>query len=320
MLTRDRLFRFDIRHNWSAAPDQQRMEVDGLRGPTLTYYPGRSINFGPEKYIQPKSLQPFCRNRYNDFDELLADMLVHGYFITDYRRLKGFFCHYNEVLPFVSQGYVVEAYRGQVILVKRDPAVIHGDIWVVDADLVRVLKHRQLIRRDHTVKHGCYRRDVYTQGASTLDTLTDREREILEDRQFNITSGIERTEEFEKEEEDRRVRLNALAAEEVVRQQEHRSPAEQRMSHTARHWFPPIEAPAFKKPRRAQPVSPDTILAYDHCGEPITAREVSAEGRKTLPKGLPADLMPDVPEDCSDEQWEQLMLIEQVKFRRLNGL
>lgn len=310
-------FHFDVRHNWAAYPGQQRIEINGLRGPTLTYYPGKPIDFGPEKYVQPKSLQPFYRNRYDNVDQLLPDMLVEGYFITDYRRLSGAFTHYSDVLPKIAQGYVVESYRGQVILVKRELGTFHGDIWIVDFDVVRALKHRKLLKRDDALKHGCGHRKVYRQGEATLETLPVQQRVLLDERQCWITRGLEQAAARLREEQENKARQQVEGLEGA------RCPSPAQPLHAdvvMRSWFPKIEAPAFKKAPRAQPISADTILAYDHNGTAITSKEVVAEGRKTPPKGLPADLMPDAPEDCSDEQWERLMLIEQVKFRRLHGL
>lgn len=292
----------------------QRMEASPGKGAELTFSPGKPIDFGSKRSPQPVSLQPFADNHYNDFDELLVDMLAHGYFITDYRRLKGIFTHYNDVLPFIEQGYVVEEYGGQIILVKRDPGVIHGDIWVVDRDLVRGLKLRHLLKRDHAAKHGSYKRDVTGKGVETLSTLSPRERELLDERQSSITRGLEREAEY--------LRERARAEQEALSRVDSgpRQEIEVRPSAPSPSRFAKIEAPAFKKVPRAKSVSHDTVLGVDHEGKPVTAKDVAAEGRKTPPKGLPKGLVPDAPEDVSDEQWERLMLIEQVKFRRLHGL
>ncbi|TLX15993.1 hypothetical protein [Rhizobium sp. MHM7A] len=331
MLVTNRDCWFGVRYHWATVPDMQRMEVFRHRGPKLTSFPGKPIDFGSKRYPQPKLLKPFADNHYNDFDELLVDMLAHGYFITDYRRLKGVLSHYKDVLPFIERGYVVEEYSGQIILVKRDPGVFHGDIWVVDAVLVRRLKNRKLLRSDLTIKHGCSDRIVCVQGAARLDTLSERQRFLLDADQTSITKRVEEAAVKKKEEEER----GHLVAEEVVAQKvEGRASCsyediferfDEPGGRSGRYDIPRplpgrIEAPAFKKPPRSQPISADTILAYDHNGIPITSKEVTAEGRKTPPKGLPVDLMQDAPDDCSDEQWERLMLIEQVKFRRLHGL
>jgi hypothetical protein len=58
------------------------------------------------------------------------------------------------------------------------------------------------------------------------------------------------------------------------------------------------------------------VVATDHFGEPITERDIALEINRMVPQGMPPDLVPDAPANCSDKEWDRLMLIEQIKFRR----
>jgi hypothetical protein len=305
-------------HRWREDCDD-RMEVHMHGRNRLTHRHGEAVDFGAGQPL--KRLEPFHGKHYQDFDALIADMHGYGYFITDYRKLVGVLHHFDEVLPLIDQGYVIEDFNLQVTIVKRDAGVLHGDIWVVNRDLLKTLKHRQLLSRDIAAKSGAYCRQVYVRGGMTLDTLDEREREILDLRQASVIHGLAKiAERLVRQQEERARRVLQQETQQVEEERPalvHRSISE---IAPARRWVPKIEAPAFKKPPRAQPFSPGAVLGHDHEGKPITAKDVAAEGRKTLPKGLPQDLVPDASEDCSDEEWERSMLIEQVKFRRLHGL
>lgn len=85
------------------------------------------------------------------------------------------------------------------------------------------------------------------------------------------------------------------------------------------HEPPPREAIIKSLPPlpKLSPRPDDTpVVGHDDNGDPITELEVTREGNRTVPKNMPADLIPDAPEGCSDREWEKLMLIEQIKFRR----
>jgi hypothetical protein len=299
--------RLERHYHWRTSSDWERMELNRYDGPTLESIPGRPVDFGDRRYPRSKYLIPFLENAYIGFDELLIDMLPHGYFITDYRRLKGVLRDYKDILPYIDRGHVVEDFKGQVTLVKREQGSLHGDIWVVDAFLVQHIEKCKLLKRDFAARHGRGDRRVYVLGEARLHTLSDRQRNMLDDCQAKILKEFEDAEAERKHKEEEADRL-------VI------EPEERSRRHVITRPFPGrIEAPAFKRPPKAEPVNKDAVMGYDHGGGAITFKEVLAEGRKTPPKGLPPDLMPDAPEDCSDEQWERLMLVEQIKFRRRRG-
>lgn len=330
MLRTNRDCLLNYRHHSLTSIDRETMQIFRHRGPTLSSYVGKPIDFGDRRYPISKFLVPFLGNRYDNFDQLLADMVPHGYFITDYRRLKGVLHHYNDILPLVERGYVIEDFAGQVIVVKRDKGLLHGNIWVVNDYLLNRIKNCGLVRRDPAAKYGCCDRIVYVQGDATLATLSERQRDLLDARQARILADFEEAEtknsDADEERERRRVDADANQRTEPVdlqvsleNQQVNDAPKVFGLNPEYRP-IRIIEAPAFKKPPRAEPLNKEAILGRDHRGVAITFKEVLAEGRKTPPKGLPSNLIPEAPDDCTDEEWERLMLIEQIKFRRRQGL
>ena len=308
MLLTNRDCRMRRHFYWQTSTDWERMELNRFKGPTLESFPNRPLNLGNRRYPQSRHLTPFFDKEYVGFDELVVDMLRHGYFITDYRQLKGVLRDYNDVLPLIDRGYVIEDFNGQVILVKREQGQLHSEVWVVDADLLWRINKCKLVRKERSARHGIGDRLVYVQGENRLNTLSERQRAMLDDCQEKILKEVQGAE-VGKACVDEPVCVPLALPDEGPRRYLNARPLPGR-----------IEAPAFKRPPKAEPMSKDTILGYDDLGGSITFKDVLAEGRRTPPKGLPPDLMPDAPEECSDDQWERLMLIEQIKFRRRCGL
>lgn len=62
--------------------------------------------------------------------------------------------------------------------------------------------------------------------------------------------------------------------------------------------------------------TPDAIMAYDDDGHPITGRDLTNESTRMPPLGMPRDIAVNVPHNVDDNQWERIILIEQIRFRR----
>lgn len=290
-------------HGYTYQGYTERLECGNRNSTRLTLYAGKPVDFGK---LPIKPLLPFSQNRYESFDTLAADMLAAGYLITDYRKMDGHLDDYREIAPLLEDHHI-ETYKGQRILIKRDANGAHDTLWAISRDLMWDLERSRLVKLDRFNKYVRYSRRVHVAGQFSLETLPEQKLDWLEHSRIAAINEAARREQQ---------RIDEEARKEAEAHKAH-APVPTTPSYVMESWGPGrIKAPAFQK-HRAQPRSPDEILGHDHQNNPITFKEVLQEGRRTPPRGLPKDLTPDAPDDCSDEQWEHLMLVEQIKFRRL---
>lgn len=266
---------------------------------------------GPVVFCTPvvRLLQPFMDTRYDDLDGLARDLHASGIPLTDMRRAVGVITDVERLLEMLKTN-TIENFKGEVILIDRHPNGTHEDIWQIREGAFRWLRWTKMIRRK-TPYHVL--RQVFGLGDRPLDDLPDIQRDII------------------------RSELNPLkpkvppSSVPLGRGFVTITPSQPTLP-----TFPPLPAPLdqssvpaaersqprmpFRKPpgepKRSHAPVPNCPLAYDDDGGSITELDVTRERNRLVPRNMPANLIPDAPEGCSDKEWEKLMLVEQIKFRR----
>ncbi|MCV9964780.1 hypothetical protein OIU34_23085 [Pararhizobium sp. BT-229] len=213
---------------------------------------------------------------------------------------------------------MVETLNGEIIILRRFPGGTHEGVWQLDEDVFGILRRSKLVSRCKTAKYGNCGRQVFEWGPRTFETISDYHRYLLA-----------RTMEQVREKQRLAVETPPAAPNQPSAS---RAAAPLDASIRRTNVFPfPAPTPeggtkAFAPPlvpwsgrthrRLKNPVDPSSVAAYDDDGKPILESEVARERTRTVPRNMPTNLIPDAPDGCSDDEWERLMLIEQIKYRR----
>lgn len=236
---------------------------------------------GPVVFKKPLAvaLRPFADRPYQTLDDLVVDLRRGNYLITDFRMVAGTVGSVKHALSLLDD-HILEGHRGELILVRRLTAALHDSIWMVEDDVVKDLIRFKLVTA------GCHTYPiVYRCGPHTLLTLSKREARHLHNC------------------EDLRERLRIYRA--TGQMPSAAAPSTAGQSARLR----------TLKTRKAKVAVPNPV-AHDHAGNPITEQDIARESIRVPPRGMPGSLIPEVGEDCPDDEFERLMLIEQIRFRR----
>lgn len=281
--------------------DLEWLEVGTSRRRKAEQYPDGSFTI---LAATGKLLQPFLENAtYQSIDEL-AERLVNegGATLTDLRRPLGFVDNVEEACKLMEHDKLIieHQYRWSMLMAPRVDGR-HGDFWFVDDDVFRCMTDTGLIHLVSKRNQSEYFKNVYLPGPRKFDDTfplpsngaprSKSDVALVEGGSSGFSSGL-------------------LAP---TRYKRKTSPSPPTRSIPARG-LPAIGV----GPRKAMS-SLSEVLAYDDDGGLITGLDLQKEFRKRAPRGLPKDLMPVADPDVSDEEWEKLMLIEQIKFRRRTG-
>lgn len=76
------------------------------------------------------------------------------------------------------------------------------------------------------------------------------------------------------------------------------------------------KTPLISLSRPSRRFTPDDVMGHHDDGDPITWKEVTMESGRMPPRGMPRDIDIVVPANCADDEWDRLLLVEQIKFRR----
>lgn len=246
------------------------------------------VDPGPVVFNKPLvvALQPFASRAYQTLDDLVEEMRHGNYLITDFRKLVGTISNVRQVMPLLGD-HVLEDHRGEAILVRRLASGLHESIWLVDEEVMIDLLQFELVTPCADRKSSSYP-IVYQRGPHTPESLPKRAARRLHNRE-------------------------AFRERWRVFQETGEFPPAQPLD------WPPASESEGSRPSKRRPAKkprPSISTAHDHDGKPITEQDIEREHNRVPPRGMPRDLIPDVNDDCPDEEFERLMLIEQIKFRR----
>jgi hypothetical protein len=192
------------------------------------------------------SLDPFQENDYNEVDELVADLLKAGRFVTDYRKIVGDVKDEEEAIQSLKAGSVIEGGHNCLLMNPREDKV-HGELRTLNRKVVQSLIANGTIVEIESFKTHYMRKPVYAFADSDLA---------------------------------RRLRI------------------------------------ITKPPKKARDRS--KILARDDDGVAITRNDIKRQSTLPHPEELPFNLLPPFDFKGSDDDWDDLQLIEAVKQRRRN--
>ncbi|MDW9481279.1 hypothetical protein GOB57_21780 [Sinorhizobium meliloti] len=188
-------------------------------------------------------------------------------------------------LSELLQTHCIETFCSETILIERHVDGNHGDIWEIRKYDLQKLVRSKLVHRRSAPSHA---RQVFGLGSVSIRELRGSVRRLL--RPPELQSPPAPSEASPSRIGGYQRNTGNLVALVPARKNLQKPPAS-REGHSA-------------------------IVGHDDQGNPITELEVTREGNRAVPRNMPVNLIPDAPEGCSDKEWERLMLIEQIRFRR----
>jgi hypothetical protein len=268
----------------SAGQRPDRVECNSSTSSQATW-----ISPGPVKFAYHfKILQPFSDRRYETLDELGDELRRGGVPVIDLRKTVGTVRdvgHFAELI----KNHELTRFEDEVIFIRRETDGTHGDIWQLPEQAFRSLFYYRSIQATVT---GRRKRMSYTLGMRPLDELPTWMRGPFKP---------------------------PIAKECRVTERLDPGPSSEPMELIPQEQFPPLTGPEFPpipKKARSPRIDDTATIARDDRGAAITELEVRREATRTVPRNMPRDLIPEVPDGCSDREWERAMLIEQIRYRR----
>jgi hypothetical protein len=277
-------------------------------------------------------LQPLLENAtFSSLDELAQALVSRGAVLTDVRWPLGFIDNVREVYALLETHVIELIHRWPMLMLPRVNER-HGDFWFVDTDVFNAMKEYKLLTLTSRRAYSSYYRETYAKGPKTPDdevrwgwsvpmTKADVV-EVKESRHSYYRGGLLAPSRW-KMQLPPHLRPRPIP---VVEQQSNSDESTQALEPVPeaptfnRSWTPPNGLiPAIGAHRRVKPTDLTIVIAHDDAGNPITGHDLQRELRKRAPRGFPKDLTPVADPDCSDEEWEKLMMVEQIKFRRRTG-
>ncbi len=287
-----------------------RMEFDGGYRTRATWN-----GFGPVRFPNPniKLLLPVAGRRFANFEELGDALRDVGYLVTDLRKTLGRVADPHTAMALLADR-VVETFNREIIIIKRFVDGTHEGIWQLDDDVFETLRRSKLVRRYSTAKYGNFGRHVYEWGPRTFETISDYNRIILAHTMERVRSKQRQARETPPEAASGRPEKSDVS---MHRKNVVAFPVSREEGGSATAFAPTLVPWSGRTQRRSKnPVAASSVAAHDDNGEPILEIEVTREQTRTVPRNMPTNLIPEAPDGCSDDEWERLMLIEQIKHRR----
>lgn len=118
-------------------------------------------------HLHSCALDPFQENIYQELDDLVADLIKAGRFVTDYRKVVGHLDDEAEVIKALEGGEVIEG-RSDHILMEPRVDKVHGDLRTVKWGIVGKLLADGVIVEIESFKTHYIRKPVYAHVASEL--------------------------------------------------------------------------------------------------------------------------------------------------------
>jgi hypothetical protein len=262
-------------------PEADYVECNGGRNAEATWQAPGPVRFSR---FPRKALQPFASQEYETLDALAIDIMNARISLIDQREIRRVrdFEHFSNLL----QTHKLERFRSETIFIKRRQDGSHEDIWQLPEDVFKPMLWNRLIKvsRDRN-------RQTYVATSKTLDDLSEFGKNWI---------------------------VGSFSPKPVAAKIESQAAVTVPTVIT----FPPevsaIERITEPRPPKAREPRVDTsaVFTYDDIGNPITELDLTRESTRTVPRNMPTNLIPEVPDGCSDDDWEKLMLAEQIKFRR----
>ena len=287
-----------------------RMEFDGGHRTRATWN-----GFGPVRFPNPnlKLLLPVAGQRFANFEDLGDALRDAGYLVTDLTKTLGRVADPYTAMALLADR-VVETFNREIIIIRRFADGTHEHMWQLDDDVFDTLRRSKLVSRSATAKYGNCGRQIYEWGPMTLETISDPHHNMLAYTMERVGRKQSRERETLREAASNRpeasdvsMHMKNVVPFPVLREDEGNATA----------IVPALVPWSGRTQRRPKnPVAPSSVAAHDDNGGPILEIEVTREQTRTAPRNMPTNLIPEAPDGCSDDEWERLMLIEQIKYRR----
>jgi hypothetical protein len=268
---------------------------------------------------------------YSSLDELAEALVSNGAVLTDVRKPLGFIDNVRDAYELLEENIIELIHRWPMLMRSRIDER-HGDFWFLDTDIFNAMKDYKVIALTSRRAYSSYYRETYEKGPKTPD---DEVR-----WGWRVPMSKADVVEVEKPSTFHYYRGGLLAPSRwKMKLPPHMQPRLPPVLETPAPLEPlldtglvPIRAnppspyrtgtpkggliPAIGSQRRVKPTDLTIAIAHDDAGNPITGHDLQRAFRNRAPRGFPKDLTPVADPDCTDEEWEKLMMIEQIKFRR----
>jgi hypothetical protein len=285
---------------------------------------------------QPKALllQPVLNTgSFSSLDELAQALVGKGAVLTDLRQPLGFIDNVCDVYERLEGNIIELIHRWPMLMAPRVDGR-HEDFWFVDSDVFHAMKQFKLIQLTSGRAYSSYYIETYSKGPKTPEDevrwgwrvpLTKAEVAVVEQpaTYHSYRGGLLAPSRWKM-----KLPLHLQPRTPPVPETSSPSaplvdtvpvpvPARTDVQPSYRTGTPKGGLiPAIGSHQRVKPTDLTIAIAHDDAGIPITGHDLQREFRKRAPRGFPKDLTPVADPDCTDDEWEKLIMVEQIKFRR----